>query len=138
MTVMYELLPQEDRRAAEKRAKRLLRSTPAAQKREFFGTLRDALDTAYKKPKNVVAVLVYEDGHDTWCSDVIFRKGKHKLQYGITCCSEQQAFSCFALMTQIPYDRWFRSEYRRTFEETWPKAETHFKEKTQEIKAACT
>jgi len=99
MTVLYELLPQQDRRAAEKLAKRLLRTTPAAPRREFSGTLRDALDTAYKKPKDVVAALVYDDGNDTWWSDVVFRKGKYKLQYGVSCASEQQALSC--LKSQI-------------------------------------
>ena len=54
MIVLHETLPQQDRRAAEKRAKKLLRTTPAAPRRKFSGTVRDALDTAYKKPKNVV------------------------------------------------------------------------------------
>src|SRR6516162_2184883 len=94
MKVLYELLPEKERQAAEKHAKRLLRTTPAAPKREFFGTLRDALDTEYKRTKNVVAVLVYDDGHGTWWSDVVFRKGKHKLQCGISCTSEQQAIAC--------------------------------------------
>jgi hypothetical protein len=35
------------------------------------------------------------------------------------------------LMTQIPYHRWFDSDYRRTFEEKWPKAETEFREKSR-------
>jgi hypothetical protein len=39
-------------------------------------------------------VLVYEDGHGTWWSDVVFRKGKHNLQCGISCTSEQQAIAC--------------------------------------------
>jgi len=99
MIVLYETLPPQDRRAAEKHAKSLLRTTPAAPRREFSGTMRDALDTAYKKPKNVVAVLVYDDGNDTWWSDVVFRKGKYKLQFGIACRSEQQALSC--LKSQI-------------------------------------
>ena len=53
MIVLHETLPQQDCRAAEKRAKKLLRTTPAAPRRKFSGTVR-ALDTAYKKPKNVV------------------------------------------------------------------------------------
>jgi hypothetical protein len=44
----------------------------------------------------------------------------------------QAAALMIALETQIPYDRWFRSEYRRMSEENWAKAETHFKEKTQD------
>ena len=40
MTVLYELLPEKERQAAEEHAKRLLRTTDAAPKREFFGTLR--------------------------------------------------------------------------------------------------
>jgi hypothetical protein len=99
MTVLYETLPQQDRRAAKELAKKLLRTTPAAPRREFSGTLRDALDTAYKKPKNVVAALIYDDGNDTWWSDVVFRKGKYKLQYGVSCASKQQALSC--LKSQI-------------------------------------
>ena len=99
MKVLYELLPAEDRRATERRAKRLLRTTPAAPKHKFMGTMRDALDTQYKTTKNVVAALTYYDGDDRWWSDVVFRKGKHKLQYGIACCSEQQALSC--LKSQI-------------------------------------
>jgi hypothetical protein len=96
---MYELLPQEDRRAAEKRAKRLLRTTPAAPKREFVGTVRDALDTSFLKAENVVAALVYEAGNGTWQSDIVFRRGKHKFQRGVSCGSKQQALSC--LKSQI-------------------------------------
>ena len=79
MIVLYETLPQQDRRAAEKLAKKLLRTTPAAPRREFSGTVRDALDTAFIKAENVVAALVYDQGNGTWWSDVVFRKGKYKL-----------------------------------------------------------
>ena len=44
----------------------------------------------------------------------------------------QAAALSVALMTQIPYDRLFRSEYRRTCEEMWSRVVTHFKEKTQD------
>ena len=99
MIVLYETLPQQDRRAAEKLAKKLLRTTPAAPRREFSGTVRDALDTAFIKAENVVAALVYEQGNGTWWSDVVFRKGKYKLQQGVPCGSKQQALSC--LKSQI-------------------------------------
>ena len=99
MIVLYETLPQKDRRAAEKLAKKLLRTTPAAPQREFSGTVRDALDTGFIKAENVVAALVYDQGNGTWWSDVVFRKGKYKLQFGIACRSEQQALSC--LKSQI-------------------------------------
>jgi hypothetical protein len=54
MTVLYERLPEQDRREAEELAETLLRNTPAGPKSEFLGTLRDALDTAFMKPENVV------------------------------------------------------------------------------------
>jgi hypothetical protein len=94
MKVLYELLPEKDRREAEKSAKRLLRTTPAAPKREFSGTVRDALDTGFMKAKNVVAALVYDAGNGTWWSDIVFRRGKHNFQRGVSCGSRQQALSC--------------------------------------------
>ena len=93
MTV-YENLPQRDRRAAEKLAKTLLRNTRVGPKSEFSGTLRDALDTAFMKPENVVAALVYDEGNGFWRSDVVFQKGKYNVQRGISCGSRQQALSC--------------------------------------------
>ena len=93
MTV-YENLPQRDRRAAEKLAKTLLRNTRVGPKSEFSGTLRDALDTAFMKPENVVAALVYDEGNGSWRSDVVFQKGKYNVQRGISCGSRQQALSC--------------------------------------------
>jgi hypothetical protein len=95
----YVNLPQQDRRAAEKLAKKLLRTTPAAPQREFSGTVRDALDTGFIKAENVVAALVYEQGDGTWWSDVVFQRGKYKVAHGVQCSSKQQALSC--LETQI-------------------------------------
>ena len=86
----YGDLPQQDRRAAEKLAKKLLRTTLAAPQREFSGTVRDALDTAFIKAENVVAALVYEQGDGTWWSDVVFQKGKSKVQHGVQCSSNSR------------------------------------------------
>ena len=94
MTVLYEQLPQRDRRAAERLAKKLLNTTPAAPRREFSGTMRDALDTAFLKAENVVAALVYDQGSGTWASDIVLRKGKYELQRGVSCDSQRQALSC--------------------------------------------
>ena len=94
MKVLYERLPRRDRRAAEKLAKKLLRNTPIGPKSEFSDTLRDALDTAFMKPENVVAALVYDEGNGSWRSDVVFQKGKYNVQRGISCGSRQQALSC--------------------------------------------
>jgi hypothetical protein len=80
MTVLYERLPQRDRRAAEKLAKELLRNTPVGPKSEFSGTLRDALDTAFAKPENVVAAFVCDEGDGSWRSVIVFRKGKYNIQ----------------------------------------------------------
>jgi hypothetical protein len=44
----------------------------------------------------------------------------------------QAAALMIALETQIPNDRWFRSECRRMSEENWARAEIHFKEKAQD------
>jgi hypothetical protein len=69
MTVLYERLPQQDRRAAEQLAETLIRNTPAAPKSEFSGTLRDALDTAFIKSENVVAAFeYYDEGDGSWMS----------------------------------------------------------------------
>jgi hypothetical protein len=93
MTV-YENLPQRDRLAAEKLAETLLRSTPAGPKSEFSGTLRDALDTVFMKPENVVAAFVYAEGDGSWLSVIVVQKGKHIVQRYITCDSREQAFCC--------------------------------------------
>ena len=75
MTVLYEQLPQRDRRAAERLAKKLLKLLRLAPRREFSGSMRDALDTAFLKAENVVAALVYDQGGGTWASDIVLRKG---------------------------------------------------------------
>jgi hypothetical protein len=62
--------------------------------RTSSGTLRDALDTAFIKPENVVAAFVYDEGNGSWRSVVVFRKGKHNIQRGISCDSVDEACSC--------------------------------------------
>lgn len=80
----YSTLPGNERRAAKKLAKELMRSvTPDAQIQRVTGTVRGALLTAFMKPENVEAVLIYDDGRGNWWGDLVVRQGSGFTQYGI-------------------------------------------------------
>ena len=80
----YTTLSRHERRAAKKLAKELLRTVPAAEKpiSEEHCSIRGALSTAFMKPENVIAVLVYTDGNGNWWGDVVFNKGEKCVQIG--------------------------------------------------------
>jgi hypothetical protein len=75
----YELLPRAERRAAEKYAKKLLRTVPALRDPDQPVWLRGALGgvtgTAVLKAENVVAARVYPDTGNQWWCEVILRRG---------------------------------------------------------------
>jgi hypothetical protein len=71
----YELLPRAERRAAQKYAKKLLRTVPALRDPDQPVSLRGALDTAALKAENVVAARVYSDTENQWRCEVILRRG---------------------------------------------------------------
>lgn len=71
----YELLPRAERRAAQKYAKKLLRTVPASRDPDQPASLRKALDTAALKAENVVAARVYLDPENQWWCEVILRRG---------------------------------------------------------------
>jgi hypothetical protein len=82
--VQYQTLPRQQRRAARKLAKQLLRTTlPVATEGRFGHTIRGALNTAFMKPENVVAVFTYDDGNGNWWGDVVLRKGQGTYQIGV-------------------------------------------------------
>ena len=80
----YTTLSRHERRAAKKLAKELLRTVPAAEKpiSEEQCSIRGALSTAFMKPENVIAVLVYSDGNGNWWGDVVLNKGEKCFQMG--------------------------------------------------------
>lgn len=80
--VNYELLPRPERRAAQKFAKQLLRRVPPAKDAPIFTSPRGALSTAFVKPENVIAALIYSDGDGNWWSDAVLRKGNDIVQMG--------------------------------------------------------
>ena len=71
----YELLPRAERRAAQKYAKKLLRTVPALRNPDQPASLRKALDTAALKAENVVAARVYSDTENQRLCEVILRRG---------------------------------------------------------------
>ena len=75
----YELLPRAERRAAQKYAKKLLRTVPALRSSDQPIRLRGALAgltrTAALKAENVVAARVYPDTGNQWWCEVILRSG---------------------------------------------------------------
>jgi hypothetical protein len=93
MIVNYNSLSRRERRAAQKLAKKLLRTTTA----ESFspGSVRGALSTAFMKPENVVAAFTYDDGDGNWWGDVVLRKGQGTVQFGVAesepCRSKEEA-----------------------------------------------
>jgi|ERR1700683_5138358 len=96
MTIVdYETLPRPERRTAQKLAEELLRTVPAASEPGVSTSLRGALCTAFMKPENVVAALVYDDGHGNWWGDVVLRTAQGMCQMGTTEChprhSQQEA-----------------------------------------------
>jgi hypothetical protein len=84
MFVHYDSLPRNERRAAQKLAKKLLRTTPAIQSENIqANTLRGQLLTASMKPKNLLAAFTYGDGKGNWWADVVLRKGQGITQFGV-------------------------------------------------------
>ena len=71
----YELLPRPERRAAQKYAKKLLRTVPALRDPDQPVSVRGALDTAALKAENVVAARVFPDNENDWWCEVILRRG---------------------------------------------------------------
>ena len=71
----YELLPGAERRAAQKYAKKLLRTVPALRDPGPPVSLRGALATAILKAENLVAARVYPDNEKQWWCEVILRRG---------------------------------------------------------------
>jgi hypothetical protein len=71
-------LSRNERRAATKLAKELVRTVPAAQNADEPLSIRGALSTAFMKPENVIGALVYTDLEGNWWGDVVLRKGKKK------------------------------------------------------------
>jgi hypothetical protein len=83
MIVSYQTLSRNERRAAQKLAKQLLRTTlPASKGYESGCSLRGTLSTAFMKPENVIAAFVYDDGNGNWWGDVVLRKGRGTHQIG--------------------------------------------------------
>ena len=78
----YESLSRNERRAATKLARKLLRTVPAAPNLEGFSSIRWALNTAFMKPENVIGALIYTDGNGNWWGDVVLNKGGKCLQIG--------------------------------------------------------
>jgi hypothetical protein len=74
----FRSLSRNERRAATKLAKELLRTVPAAQNADEPLSIRGALSTAFMKPENVIGALVYTDLEGNWWGDVALRKGKRK------------------------------------------------------------
>jgi hypothetical protein len=68
-------LPRAERRAAQKFAKKLLRTVPALRDPDQPASLRGALDTAALKAENVMAARVYPDTENQWWCEVILRRG---------------------------------------------------------------
>jgi hypothetical protein len=72
MTLHYKMLSRQQRKAAAKLAKRLLRTVPAGdESMSEPGTLRGALTTRWYKPEHVIAVLIYSDRDGHWFGDVV-------------------------------------------------------------------
>ena len=84
----YQTLSRVEQRAAKKLAKELLRTVPAAAPTppEELDQLsiRGQLATAYMKPANVVAALVYTDGAGHWWDDVVLKKGHGTTSIGVS------------------------------------------------------
>ena len=88
----YERLSRPERRAAKKLAKKLLRTVPAAEDPVEPKSIRGALTTAFMRPENVFAVLVYTDGNGNWWGDVLLNKGEKCLTIGTPEKSPAQSF----------------------------------------------
>jgi len=84
MFVSYETLSRNERRAAKKLAKKLLRSVQPVKDSFRITSVRGALNTAFMKPENVEGVLIYDDGEGNWWGDAVLRKGSGTIQWG-TC-----------------------------------------------------
>ena len=97
MFLEYQTLSRQERRAARKLAKELLRTVPAAQEPFEFGSMRGKLTTAFLKPKNVVAVITHDDGDKNWWGGVVLRKGQGVVQIGVPeskpCRSKEEALN---------------------------------------------
>ena len=78
----YGSLSKDERRAAKKLAKDLLRTVPAAQKAEEPSSIRVALNTVFLEPENVIGALVYSDGNGNWWGEVVLSKSKKRFQLG--------------------------------------------------------
>jgi hypothetical protein len=86
MLVSYESLSKKQRRAAQKLAKELLRTTPPTDNfdpTKFGNTIRGHLSTAYLKPRNVLAAYVYTDDKGHWWGDVVLKKGAGTVTIGV-------------------------------------------------------
>jgi hypothetical protein len=92
----YELLPRAERRAAQKYAKKLLRTVPALRNPDQPASLRGALDTAALKAENVVAARVYPDTENQWWCEVILRRGDGLMQFtnDTALSAREQAITC--------------------------------------------
>lgn len=66
MFVSYETLSRNERRAAKKLAKQLLRTVPALTNPPEALDLYTAIGTAFWQPKNLVGVLIYGDDEGGW------------------------------------------------------------------------
>jgi hypothetical protein len=81
----YTSLPKADRLSAQKLAKELLQSIPAAEEPLEFDTPAQALYTAFVKAEKLIAVLIYRDGkNEGWCGDLVFPKLKGVTQIRVT------------------------------------------------------
>src|SRR5262249_45873268 len=72
------------------------------------------------------------------CKFVQIGKAYPSLLRHIEVGGQAAAASMIEFITHIPYHAWFRSDYRRRFEEHWVNAETHYKEKEQELNSCAT
>jgi hypothetical protein len=78
----YQFLSKADRQWARKRANGLLRSVPAAEVGLTCHSARGALASVFMRPRNVIAVLVYDDDCGNWWGDVVLRRGDGEVQLG--------------------------------------------------------
>lgn len=78
----YQSMSRRQRRDAQKLAKELLQTTPPASEPLEPMSLVAELATAFMKPENVVAAIVYGDGNGNYFGDVVLKKGTRLLQKG--------------------------------------------------------
>jgi hypothetical protein len=74
----YRYLSRQERRAARKLAKKLLRSVPPAELPNV-PDFRAALMTAFMKPENVVAAFVCGDDDGHWWANIVLDTGRNRL-----------------------------------------------------------